>query len=392
MELSLKDLLYRKTLLRKELEQRLSLESIRKAKGDYHARKPPRPCGMTVHSVVGCKYGCLYCYLPDMGISNAAHQPYGLTGEEMTYALLSNPAFLPGRLGTFIAMGSVGEPFADEPSFSKTLEYLRTFSRYLGNPTQFSTKSTLSEAQVKALASIKLPLSPLVTIITLKHHLKLEPSAPLPSERLESIKLLRKHGLFPILFLRPIIPGVNTDEIDELLSEARRNGAVGVVFGGLRVTPLILERLERAGFNTEPIIRRLRGQLKKGVQLPVDLADVKEDAVKIAREKGLVPFLSACCANNYTAMIYDGLRAPCPGLDYVDGRFCTICPVQCPNIETRVDEEEVREIVEKITSRQVLEVSVDDKFIHLRIKGKRRLTPVERALFEVGYRRKVIIH
>lgn len=390
LELSLKDLLYKKTLIMKQLEGKFSPENILKIKGDYHTRKPPRPCGLTVHSVVGCKYNCTYCYLPDMGVSPTTYLPYGLNGDEMTYALLSNPAFLPGRLGTLIAIGSLGEPFADNAAFLKTLEYLHSFSRYLGNPTQFSTKSVLSETQVKALASVKLPISPLVTLVTLTYTKQLEPNAPSPYERLKTIKLMRRHGLHPILFLRPIIPGVNTNEFDEILTEAKRHGAVGVVFGGLRVTPLILERLEKTGINTTTIRERIRGTLRKNVQTHLELSDFKKQGIQIAREKGLIPFLSACCANNYTAMLYDGLRAPCPGLDYIDGRFCTLCPVQCPSIKTKVDVDEVREMLGKITLTRVYEVSVDEKFIRARL-GKKNLSAKERALLEVGYRRKVVL-
>ncbi len=391
LKLSLRDLLYRKLLVTRELEAKLPPDIIEKVKGDYHARKPPRPCGATVHSVVGCSYRCSYCYLPDMGVSNSTYRVYGLTGEEMAYALLLNPSFLPGRLGTLIAVGSLGEPFVDSSAFSRTLEYLQAFSKYLGNPTQVSTKSTLSEAQVKALASVKLPLSILVTLVTLRHAEKLEPKAPPPEDRLDTVKLLRKHGLSPIIFLRPLIPGVNTGELDEIIEEAKAHGAAGIVFGGLRVTPLILKRLEKVGVDTSEIKRRVKGELKQGRQLPLELQDVKREAVKIAREKGLIPFLSACCANNYSAMLHDGLRAPCPGLEYIEGKFCTLCPVQCPSIKTLVDEAEVKEYLEKLTSRRVVRLSIDEKFIRAQLDGKKRLSAREKALLEVGYRRRVVL-
>jgi len=391
LKLSLRDLYYRKILLTRELENKLPLDAALKVGGDYHARKPPRPCGATVHSVVGCAYRCTYCYLPDMGVSNSVYNTYALSGEEMTYALLSNPSFLPGRLGTLIAIGSLGEPFVDDSAFHRTLEHLQAFSRYLGNPTQFSTKSALKETQVRALAAVKLPLSPLVTLVTLTKSERLEPGAPSPEARLETIKMMRKNGLHPVVFLRPLIPGVNSEEVDDILAASKAHGAVGVVIGGFRVTPLILDRLEKAGFDTSEIRRRVKAELKQGKQLPVELHDVKREALAIAREKGLVPFLSACCANNYTAMLHDGLRAPCPGLDYIDGRFCTLCPVNCPSIQTFVDESEVKEFVEKLTSVKVLELRLDEKFIYLRLAGKKRISPHVRAVLEVGYRRKVVM-
>ncbi len=390
LRLSLEKLLYDRERLRHELEARLPRESVARAASDYHSRKPPRPCGFTVHSAVGCSFACTYCYLPDMGVSYASARPYGLKGDEMVLALLSNPYFLPGRLGPPIAIGSIGEPFADSGTTQKTLEYLAAFSRYLGNPTQFSTKAALGGDVARHLAGLKLPLSPLVTVVTLRRSTALEPGAPSPEARLEAIRRLREHGLNPILFLRPLIPGVNTDELDDLLSEARRHGAVGVVVGGFRATASNLLRLARAGVDLSEVKRRLPRQPAPGEQVPLELHDLKQEVVRLARERGLTPFLSACCANNFTAFLHDALRAPCPGLDFIDGKFCTRCPVDCPNLRTEVDPEEVSRMVRRFAGESG-SVEVDDRWLVIRGVKRRKLNPVHKYLLEVGYRRRVVL-
>ena len=390
LKLSLERLLYDRERLRRELESVLPRESVIRATSDYHSRKPPRPCGFTVHSAVGCPFACTYCYLPDMGVNYASARPYGLKGEEMVLALLSNPYFLPGRLGSLIALGSIGEPFADSSTTQKTLEYLAAFSRYLGNPTQFSTKAALGDDVARSLAGIKLPLSPLVTVVTLGRSAVLEPGAPSPEVRLEVIRRLREQGLKPILFLRPLIPGVNTEELDDLLSEAKRHGAIGVVVGGFRATASNLLRLARAGLDLSEVKRRLPKQPAPGEQVSLDLHDLKQDVVRLAREKGLIPFLSACCANNFTAFLYDSLRALCPGLDFIHGRFCTRCPVDCPSLRTGVDPEEVSRMVRRLTGEGG-SVDIDDRLLVIRGVKKRRLKPVHRYLLEVGYRRRVVL-
>jgi len=86
----------------------------------------------------------------------------------------------------------------------------------------------------------------------------LEPNAPPPSERLDFIRELRNAGLKPMLFLRPLIPGIVDKEIDDILDEAKSAGAVGVVAGALRVSPLILSRMEKAGINLAEIKRRIK--------------------------------------------------------------------------------------------------------------------------------------
>ncbi len=394
VHLSLSELLYKKQVLLKELEAKLSRESIEKARSDYHARRLPRPCGITVHVALGCTYRCTYCYLPDMGFSFKEYRLYGLRGDELAYALLSNKAFLPGRLGTFIAIGSVGEPLGDDALFAKTLEYLNSIERHLGNPTQIATKAALDEEKAARLARFKMPLSILVTIVTLKNSEKLEPGAPDPWSRLETIRRLRKAGAKPFLFLRPIIPGINDEEAEDIVREAARQGAYGVVVGGFRASPAILARLKAQGFSTREVEKRLRGPLKAGRQTPVYTRDIKEKVVEFAKKKGVVPFLSACCANNYTAFLATGRRVPCAGLDFVDGKFCTRCPVMCEDIPVEIDETEVTRHVKRLTSLNNVEARIEGFYIKLvgmdSARAYRRLKGWKKILLETAYRRRVV--
>ena len=42
----------------KTLEKKLSEEERREARQDHHAKRPPRPCGITIHTGVGCPLAC----------------------------------------------------------------------------------------------------------------------------------------------------------------------------------------------------------------------------------------------------------------------------------------------------------------------------------------------
>ncbi|MEM3479023.1 MAG: radical SAM protein, partial [Candidatus Bathyarchaeia archaeon] len=63
------DLFERKKKIKADLEDKLSSDSRRIASEDSHSKRMPRPCGMTIHTGVGCSYLCAYCYIYDMGFS-----------------------------------------------------------------------------------------------------------------------------------------------------------------------------------------------------------------------------------------------------------------------------------------------------------------------------------
>ncbi|MEM1773203.1 MAG: radical SAM protein [Desulfurococcaceae archaeon] len=296
------DLLSEKNKLMNKLKPLLSEHDAEEASRDHHAKRPPRPCGITIHPGIGCVFECSYCYIYDMGF-NTSIKPYPLTGLQLTYALLLNKYFIPGSRGTYLAIGSITEPF--HPLLKeKTLEYIDHIYRYLGNPTQFSTKLHIERSLAWKLAEIsKGKISPLITIVTLKMHSMLEPRAPSPEKRFESMRNLKESGLKPFLFLRPIIPGLTEREYKEILELSAENGVVGVVAGSLRVTKTVLHRLRESGIELNYVLRRLStpvDKMKSGVQYNVYTSDIKNEIAKYARKLGLIFYPSACMANLHT--------------------------------------------------------------------------------------------
>lgn len=327
------ELIKKKRELIKVYESQLPDESITRAKNDPHSKRPPRWCGITVHVAHNCPYKCIYCYIQDMGFKHTKPKPYPLNGKELVLALLYNKAFFPGTTGTLIAIGSVSEPLAVPDHF---LEYLTEISK-LGNPIQFSTKAYIGKKMAEKIKEIEKgyvsKINPLVTIITLKHDKELEPFAPSATKRLETISNLREVGLRPVLFLRPIIPGINTGEIKEIMLAAKEAGAIGVVLGSFRITKRILSNLREAGFDTTEVEKRLRiiDDKQRAVPLPE-----KEDYVKLARNIGLIPWKSACCANSWNSGV------PCASACFIDGPT-TRCPNLCEYPRNSADEKELTE-------------------------------------------------
>ncbi len=268
------------------------------AERDHHAKRRPRPCGMTIHTGIGCNVGCLYCYVPDMGFP-LKPRPYPLSGLQLVYALALNPYFIPGPQGTLLAFGSVTEPFLPE-TLERALEYLKATRDHLGNPQQLSTKMALGEEDVERLVdSLEPRANILLTVTTIRYAARLEPRAPPPAERFRFARMLVERGFEVTLFLRPIIPGVTDRELDDIYRLAVDAGIRTVVPGSLRVTPGILRRLKASGVvDIREIERRLpRPPRSASDQVAIREHDLKQLAVSKARKYGLKPLPSSCSAN-----------------------------------------------------------------------------------------------
>ena len=286
----------RKRALSSRLKEILSQHEIEASRRDHHSLRLPRPCGLTVHTGIGCRFGCTYCYIYDMGFPYKP-KPYPLSGDQLAYAISINPSVVIGADGTPIAFGAVTEPFLEETA-DKAIEYLDAIAGYLGNPIQFSTKAYLSDHLVGRIRKSVDQASALVTIVTLELYKILEPGAPTPEERLESIRRLSKAGIHTALFLRPIIPGISLEEIEEIISLALDAGAKGLVMGSMRVTEGIIERLRKAGYPyLEKIIERAPRAVKGSKQITLKMDDLKRMVHRVAKRLDLEIYPSACAAN-----------------------------------------------------------------------------------------------
>ncbi len=281
-----------------ELENLLSQDQVNEARRDSHSKRSPRPCGVTVHPALGCSFGCVYCYVPSMGFGGKP-RVYPLSGEQLAYALALNPYLVPGEHGTLVAIGSVTEPFMNPATTRRTIEYVSAIKKWLGNPLQAATKSVVSEDDARELTrACGSRMSVLVSITTLRLASKLEPGAPSPKKRLESSRMLSRLGLKVCLFMRPIIPGVTDTEAQLILMEALNHGVTSIVPGSLRVTPLILRRLQAAGIPMGEIRRRMpREPRSEKDQVTLRMSDLKKKIADTARSLGMTVHPSSCSAN-----------------------------------------------------------------------------------------------
>jgi len=283
----------------RQYEETVGDEGIRKARANDHSRRRPIQCGLTVHPGNDCAYSCTYCYIPDMGFRFRKPELCGLSSKQLVLSLLLNPSFVPGRQGTYIAIGSVVEPFQPELKLL-TMNYIKELAK-LGNPIQFSSKSFLSGVEAESLSSSCKWLSPLITILALEESKArvLEPIAPTTKERLETISNLTEAGLKPFLFLRPILPGIITmKENERLIDECIEHGAEGVVLGNFRVTRRIVESMRKKNLDLSEILKRAPTVNEK--QRTIYVSDIQRKIEQQFGKKTRV-FRRSCCASAYCA-------------------------------------------------------------------------------------------
>jgi DNA repair photolyase len=360
-----------KVRVAERLRSLLGEEGAARARGDHHARRPPRPCGITIHTGIGCSMGCLYCYVPDMGFPMRP-RPYPLTPLQMAYALAVNPYVLPRA--TLAAYGSVTEPFLPETR-ERALGYIREVHRWLRLPSQVSTKSILDPELAGRLAEAEPAISVLVTVVALREWARrLEPGAPPAEERIEAAGRAARRGLHVALFVRPIIPGVTDRQAREIFELAAEAGIRYVVLGTLRVTPGILRRLAAAGVDVGLIESRLpRPPRGPRDQVAIRAGDIKRAVAGEAERAGL-RVLPAACSHNIVS----------------HGGYCEACrlgPCGDPSRAARYEPGEVEELLEAAGIRARVRLSRGAYLV--RVAGGRDATRRARALLEAALRARV---
>lgn len=275
-----------------KLADKIGSEGVNRAVRDSHAKRRPRACGLTIHTGVRCPLKCLYCYIYDMGFSHKFSE-YPLVTDELLYAIISNPYFIPGRHGTLMAIGSVTEPFLPA-SKQYSLELMMKIRKTLGNPTQVSTKLILDQDDIELIYDIYPEMSILVTVVAYESSILIEPNAPHISKRVRFLSDLVDKGFYASLFLRPIIPGVTDRELSNIVKELE-DKPINVVVGSLRVTRSIVDRLSNA-IDISAINDRLSRPPDER-QRVIRMGHVKKKVMNYLEALGLVVHQSACAVN-----------------------------------------------------------------------------------------------
>ena len=201
---------------------------------------PEMPFVWTINPYRGCEFACRYCY------ARYTHEFLGSTDpldferqiyvkQQVALALRSDLArrVVPGEP---IAIGTATDPYQPaERTHGVTRGILEVFAAERGHDLAITTKSSLIRRDRELLGRIGEHNRLVVdfSLITLDRKLsrRLEPRAPTPQRRLQTMKLLRDSSVDVGLFLMPVLPGI-TDDFDSIrrvVAAAARAGASFVV-------------------------------------------------------------------------------------------------------------------------------------------------------------------
>lgn len=208
----------------------------------------------------GCEFGCHYCY------ARYTHTYMELepTAFENKIYIKQDAARILRRdlaskkvLGTHITIGAATDPYQPaEKQFGVTravLETLLDFARTLPEGERFTlsitTKSNLILRDLELLRELSraVTLHVNVSLATLNSRLAraLEPRAPRPDLRLETVRQLNQAGIQTGIFLCPVLPGI-TDSPGDL--EAAASAAASVNARWLMTNVVFLMQSSRQAF------------------------------------------------------------------------------------------------------------------------------------------------
>jgi len=205
----------------------------------------------TVNPYEGCSFNCLYCYV--RGSKYGENMEEGLNIKSNAIEILDKQLSLRARKEQYgiIALASATDPYiALEEEYKLTQGFLKLILKHKF-PVLVITKSKLilrdlailreisSAARLPADLSASLKVGSIVSfsISTLDESIakKLEPGAPSPIERLETMQQCHEAGLLTGLNCIPTLPFISDseDQIEDMIMAAKKYKADYILVGGL---------------------------------------------------------------------------------------------------------------------------------------------------------------
>ena len=205
----------------------------------------------SVNPYAGCSFNCIYCYI--RGSKYGENMAKTLSAKINAPELLEKQLSRRAKRGEYgiIALSSSTEPYMPiEEKLKLTRRLLEIILKYRF-PVEIATKSKLVLRDLDLLKEIdKNAILPADLKSKLKHRVIisfsistldeklakiLEPGAPKPIERLETMKRCKEEGFFTGICFIPVLPFLSDSEeqLEETIKTAKEYGADFIFVGGL---------------------------------------------------------------------------------------------------------------------------------------------------------------
>ena len=181
----------------------------------------------------GCEHGCVYCFARPshafMGLSAGLDFESKLFVKEGAAEVLERELARSTYQPKIIAIGTNTDPYQPIERQHRVMRSILEVLARTNHPVGIITKSALVQRDIDILQPMaaKGLVKVAISITTLDPVLarKLEPRAPTPAVRLETIRVLAAAGIPVSVMVAPIIPGINDAEIETILTRAHAYGA-----------------------------------------------------------------------------------------------------------------------------------------------------------------------
>ena len=219
------------------------LESLEALKTNIHVEKPRTiitrndspdiSFDRSINPYRGCEHGCVYCFARPshayMGLSPGLDFETEIFVKEGAAQLLERELSAPNYVPKMIAIGSNTDPYQPVEKRHRIMRGVLEVLARAKHPVGIVTKSALVLRDLDLLAPMAEQglVKVAISVTTLDPHLArvMEPRAATPARRIDAIEKLSAAGVPVAVMTAPLIPAINDDEIETILTRAYAAGA-----------------------------------------------------------------------------------------------------------------------------------------------------------------------
>jgi DNA repair photolyase len=203
----------------------------------------------SVNPYHGCEHGCIYCYARnsheywgfDAGLDFESKIMIKPNAAKLLEQQLNKPNYQPKVI---LLSGNTDCYQPAERKFKITRSLLKVFLKYK-HPVSIITKNNLILRDLDLLQELNkhglLHVSISITSLNEDLRLKLEPRTVTGKGRLKVVETLAKHNIPVRVMVAPIIPGLNSHEIVDIIKASSEHGATAASFTMIRLNGAIGE-------------------------------------------------------------------------------------------------------------------------------------------------------